>query len=56
MKSMLKKLAVLLSVLMLAIALTGCSQKPQPAPFPLPAPSDAPAVETPATEEAPANP
>ena len=50
MKSMLKKLAVLLSVLMLAIALTGCSQKPQPAP------SDAPAVETPATEEAPANP
>ena len=50
MKSLLKKLTVLVSVLMVALALTGCSQDNKPAA------TDVPVVEAPAGEETPVNP
>lgn len=56
-KSMLKKLTVVLSVLMIALLLAGCQPK-APAATATPAPAtDAPAAEAPAaTEAAPAAP
>ncbi len=50
MKSMMKRLAVLLSVLMLALALTGCTQesKQPEAPVAEVTESEAPAAEAPA--------
>lgn len=52
MKSKLKKLTLLLSVAVVALALAGCTQKEKPA-----AATDAPVVEAPVvTEAAPATP
>lgn len=50
MKSMLKKLTLLLSVAVVALALAGCSQTEKPAA------TDVPAAETPVTETATTNP
>ena len=51
MKSMLKKLTLLLSVAVVALALAGCSQTEKPA-----AATDAPAAQTTVTEAATTNP